>query len=78
MVLPPSFFGRVGLTWGESMVVVRRAGDGIEIEHTFVCERRALCAVRMAPAAGAGVIESTRALRALGAQGCGCGADALR
>ena len=42
------------------------------IEQMFVCERRRVCAVRWALCGRAGVIESTRALAALCAQGGRC------
>ena len=78
MGFPPSFFGRGMLTYGVVEQMFARGWCGIRSPASGDDERRALCAVGMAPAAGAGVIESVSARRSLCAQGCAVASDARR
>ena len=73
---PPSFFGRGMLTYGVVEQMFARGWCALDSPAAGDDERRALCAVGMAPAAG--VIESVSARRSLCAQGCAVASDARR
>ena len=65
MVLPPSFFGRVGFTYGVVEQMFGRAGDGT-YNRTYVLWKRRrvrVCVGRCA--AGAGAVESVTAAAAV-------------
>ena len=73
VAVPPSFFGRVVLTYGVVEQMFGRGSCGITIEHTFVWNGRRcrLCVWRCCW--WAGVIESVTAVAAAGAYGAARG-----